>query len=406
MNYREDRAGNRLSVLGFGCMRLPQKGRSIDLEEAEREIMEAYHAGVNYFDTAFIYSGSEAALGEILARNGIREKVNIATKLPQYLVGSRAALEKYFNEQLTRLRTDHIDYYLMHHLTDIAMWEKLKNVGVIPWLNEKKERGSIRYVGFSYHGNSDGFLKILEDYDWDFCQIQYNYFDEYAQAGVIGLKAAAEKGIPVVIMEPLRGGKLVGMLPERAKQILRQSGHGWTAAEWGFRWLYDQPEVTVVLSGMNSLAMVRENCRVASEADVGRFTPEDREVLRRVTEEIRKRDKVGCTGCRYCMPCPRGVDIPGAFRCYNAMFIESPRQGRFQYAQTVGLTKEPAFASQCVGCGKCETHCPQQIPIREKLKEADHALRPLPYKVGIHIARKFMFRKAKNKTGKRKGASA
>jgi predicted aldo/keto reductase-like oxidoreductase len=341
MQYREDRDGNRLSVLGFGCMRLPQKGRSIDIEEAEREIMEAYRAGVNYYDTAYIYSGSEAALGEILARNGIRDKVNIATKLPQYIVGSRAALDRYFGEQLTRLRTDHIDYYLMHHLTDIAMWEKLKAVGAVPWLDEKKKSGQIRYVGFSYHGNSDGFLKILNDHDWDFCQIQYNYFDEYSQAGVTGLKAAAEKGIPVVIMEPLRGGKLVGMLPERAKEIMRQSGRGWTPAEWGFRWLYDQPEVTVVLSGMNSLDMVRENCRAASESGVGLFTPEDHEVLKRVTEEIRKSDRVGCTGCRYCMPCPKGVDIPGAFRCYNAMFIESPSQGRFQYAQTVGLTREP-----------------------------------------------------------------
>ena len=406
MQYRQDRAGNRLSVLGFGCMRFPQKGRSIDLEETEREILEAFKAGVNYFDTAYIYSGSEAALGEILARNGIREKVNVATKLPQYLVGSRAALEKYFREQLTRLRTDYIDYYLMHHLTDIAMWEKLKAVGAVSWLDEKKKSGKIRNVGFSYHGNSDGFLKILADYDWDFCQIQYNYFDENAQAGVVGLKAAAEKGIPVVIMEPLRGGKLVGMLPERAKEILRRSGRGWSPAEWGFRWLYNQPEVTVVLSGMNSLEMVRENCRVASEAGVGAFTPEDSEVLRRVTEEIRRSDKVGCTGCRYCMPCPKGVDIPGAFRCYNAMFIESPGQGRFQYAQTVGLTKEPAFASQCIGCGKCEAHCPQQIPIRAKLKEADKALRPLPYKLGISFARKIMFRRVKKSADKGKGASA
>ena len=395
MQYRNDKNGSPLSLLGFGCMRFPQKGRSIDMEETEREIMEAYAAGVNYYDTAYVYGGSEAALGEIVERNGIREKIHIATKLPQYLVGSRAALDRYFKEELTRLRTDYIDYYLMHHLTDIAMWEKLKAVGVISWLEEKKQSGQIRNVGFSYHGNSDGFLKILNDYDWDLCQIQYNYFDEYSQAGVTGLKAAAEKGIPVVIMEPLRGGKLVGMLPDRAKAILRESGRDWSPAEWSFRWLYNQPEVTVVLSGMNSLDMVRENCRVASEAGVGDFTEADNGILQKVTEEIRKRDRVGCTGCRYCMPCPKGVDIPGTFRCYNAMFIESPTQGRFQYAQTVGLTKEPAFASQYIACGKCELHCPQQIPIREKLKEADKALRPLPYKVGINVVRKFMFRKAK-----------
>ena len=395
MQYRTDKNGNRLSVLGFGCMRFAQKGRSIDIAETERQIMEAFRSGVNYYDTAYIYPGSEAALGEIVQRNGIRDEIFIATKLPQYLVGSRAALDRYFNEQLSRLRTDHIDYYLMHHLTDVAMWEKLKAVGVLEWIAEKKQSGAIRNIGFSYHGNTDGFVRILDDYDWDMCQIQYNYFDEYAQAGVDGLKAAAKKGVPVVIMEPLRGGKLVNMLPQDAKDVIEASGRGWSPAEWSFRWLYDQPEVTVVLSGMNTLDMVRENCRTADSARAGAFTDADRDVLRRVTEAIRASDKVGCTGCRYCMPCPKGVDIPGTFRCYNAMFIESPSQGRFQYAQTVGLTKEPAFASQCIQCGKCEKHCPQGLPIREKLREADKALRPLPYRIGINIVRKFMFRKAK-----------
>ncbi|MBP5604447.1 MAG: aldo/keto reductase, partial [Ruminiclostridium sp.] len=285
--------------------------------------------------------------------------------------------------------------YLMHHLPDIAMWEKLKNVGVIDWIAEKKQSGAIRNIGFSYHGNTDGFLKILNDYDWDICQIQYNYFDEYSQAGVSGLRAAAEKSIPVVIMEPLRGGKLVNMLPSSAKKVMSDSGRGWSPAEWSFRWLYDQPEVTVVLSGMNTVEMVRENYRTASEARTGQFTENDKAVLADVTAKIKELEKVGCTGCRYCMPCPKGVDIPGTFRCYNAMYIESKREGRFQYAQTVGLTNSPAFATQCIGCGKCEKHCPQEIPIREKLKEADKALRPLPYKIGINVIRKFMFRKSK-----------
>lgn len=395
MQYRKDKHGEELSILGFGCMRFTKKGGGIDIDKAEREIMEAYHAGVNYYDTAYVYSGSEATVGEIFERNGIRDKVKIATKLPQYLVGSNAALDKYFKEELSRLRTDYVDYYLMHHLTDIAMWEKLKNVGVIDWIEEKKKSGAIRNIGFSYHGNSDGFLKILNDYDWDICQIQYNYFDEFSQAGVAGLKAAAAKGIPVVIMEPLRGGKLVGMLPDSAKKVMSDSGRDWSPAEWSFRWLYNQPEVTVVLSGMNSVDMVKENCRSAAEAEAGAFTQADFDVLAEVSKKIRENEKVGCTGCRYCMPCPKGVDIPGAFRCYNAMFIESKTQGRFQYAQTVGLTRESAFPSQCIGCGKCEKHCPQEIPIREKLKEADKALRPLPYKIGINIARKFMFRKTK-----------
>ncbi len=397
MQYRKDKNGNELSVLGFGCMRFTKKGGNIDIDKAEKEIMAAYAAGVNYFDTAYVYSGSEVAIGEIFERNNIREKIKIATKLPQYLISNRTALDKYFDEELKRLRTDYIDYYLMHHLTDVAMWEKLKAVGIEEWIDEKKKSGVIRNIGFSYHGNTDNFLKILNDYDWDFCQIQYNYLDEDTQAGVDGLKAAADKGIPVVIMEPLRGGKLVNMLPDAAKKAFKESSRGWTPAEWAFRWLYNQEAVTVVLSGMNSVEMVEENCKTASEALPGHLTEDDFKTLDVVKEKIRENEKVGCTGCRYCMPCPKGVDIPGTFRCYNAMYTESKREGRFEFAQTVGLTKEPAFASQCIECGKCEKHCPQNIPIRQKLKEADKALRPLPYKVGINIVRKFMFRKAKTK---------
>ena len=395
MQYREDKNGEKLSILGYGCMRFTKKGNSIDIDKAEKEIMEAYNQGVNYYDTAYIYSGSEAALGEIVEKNNIRDKIKIATKLPQYLIGNGKGLDKYFNEELLRLKTDYVDYYLMHHLTDVAMWEKLKAVGILEWIEKKKKEGSIRNIGFSYHGNSENFITILEDYNWDFCQIQYNYMDEVTQAGVIGLKAAAKKGIQVVIMEPLRGGKLVNMLPEKAKKLIDNNERGWSAAEWAFRWLYNQPEVTVVLSGMNSIEMVKENCRVASDSGEGNLNESDLELLEEIKRLIKEKEKVGCTGCRYCMPCPKGVDIPGIFACYNTMYIENKNSGRFQFAQTVGLTKEPAFATQCIECGKCETHCPQNIPIREKLKEADKALRPLPFKIGIGIARKYMLRKAK-----------
>ena len=394
MQYRKDRNGNDLSILGYGCMRFSKKGAGIDMEKTERELLAAYRAGVNYFDTAYIYPGSEAAVGEIFERNRIRDKVNIATKLPQYLIGNRAALDRFFGEELSRLRTDHVDYYLMHHLTDVARWEKLKTVGILDWIREKKQAGAIRYIGFSYHGNTDNFLKILDDYDWDFCQIQYNYLDEVAQAGRAGLQAAAAKGIAVMIMEPLRGGKLVNMLPEAARRAMAESGRAWGPAEWGLRWLYNQPEVTVVLSGINSVEMVESNCRTASEALPGSLTDADFETLERVKRAIRERERVGCTGCRYCMPCPKGVDIPGIFRCWNTMYTESKSAGRTQFIQTVGLTRESAFASQCIRCGKCEQHCPQSIPIREKLQEADRALRPLPYKLVIQAARAFMFRKA------------
>ena len=394
MQYRTDRYGNRLSILGYGCMRFSRKGAGIDVDKTETEIMEAYRAGVNYYDTAYLYPGSEAALGEILARNGIRDKVNIATKLPQYMVRNIASVEKYFAEELSRLQTDWVDYYLMHMLTDVSQWERLKGFGILDWIAGKKQSGAIRNIGFSYHGNTAGFLKILEDYDWDFCQIQYNYLDETSQAGVAGLKAAAARGIPVVIMEPLRGGKLVNLLPDGAKKAIADNPRGWSPAQWGLRWLYNQSEVTVVLSGMNSIGMVRENIATASQASVGEFTDADFALIDEVRAQIRLKEKVGCTGCGYCMPCPKGVNIPGIFRSYNTMYAESKFSGRFQYAQVYGLTREPSFASQCIQCGKCEKHCPQGLPIREKLKEADKALRPFPYKFAIAAARKFLLRRS------------
>jgi len=373
-------------------MRFTTKAGSIDIDKTEKELLKAYEKGVNYFDTAYVYPGSEAALGEILERNHIRDKVNIATKLPQYLIGNRAALDKYFNEELKRLRTDHVDYYLMHHMTAMNQWDKLLKVGIIEWIQEKKAAGQIRNIGFSYHGNTEDFIGILDAYDWDFCQIQYNYMDEHTQAGRKGLEHAAAKGVPVVIMEPLRGGKLVNLLPEKAKEQIRSYEKGYTPAELGLRWLWNQPEVTVVLSGMNSLEMVEENCRIAADAKAGAFDEKDFALIEEVKRIISESELVGCTGCRYCMPCPKGIDIPALFRSYNMTALESKSAARFEYAQTVGLRKEPAFATQCIGCGKCEQHCPQSIPIREKIKEADKVVRPLPYRVGINVVRKFMLR--------------
>ncbi len=390
MEYRPDRSGAPISQLGYGCMRFTKQGTSIDLEKARREVLLAVEQGVNYFDTAYIYPGSEVCLGRILEEAGCRDKVNIATKLPQYILRSAAAIEKTFREELERLRTDHIDYYLMHMFTDYAEWERLQGLGVEDWIARKKAAGAIRNIGFSYHGETEMFLKILDAYDWDFCQIQYNYLDEFSQAGRRGLQAAAAKGLPVIIMEPLRGGKLVE-LPPQARELLSAQGQGRTAAELGLRWLWDQPEVTCVLSGMNSEAMVRENIRVASEAQPGCVTQEDRALVEQIRAIIRAREKVGCTGCRYCMPCPAGVDIPGYFHYYNLLSMEGKKSAaRFEFARNMGLRKEPVFASQCVGCGKCESHCPQGLPIRQKLREADRALRPLPYKLGLKAARRIL----------------
>ena len=392
MNYRKDRNGNDISILGFGCMRFTKKGNSIDIDKAEKEILAAFNAGVNYYDTAYIYPGSEVCIGEIFERNNMRDKIKIATKLPQYLVGNRAALDKYFDEQKKRLRTDYIDYYLMHMLTDMKAWENLKKNGIEEWIKQKKLSGEIKSIGFSFHGNTEMFIKILNAYDWDFCQIQYNYLDDVSQAGVDGLHAAAAKGIPVIIMEPLRGGKLVSMLPPKAKQLIEKDPKKRTAAELAFRWLWDQSEVTCVLSGMNSVEMIEENCRVASEVQAGEFDESDFELIDGIKAAIREKVKVGCTGCGYCMPCPKGVDIPGTFYHYNEMYTEGKSSARFNYAQVVGIRKEPAFASQCIECGKCEQHCPQHLNIRQELKKADKELRPLPYKIGINVARKFILK--------------
>ena len=391
MNYRPDKYGNKISQLGYGCMRFSKKGNAIDYEKAEREILLAIEKGVNYFDTAYIYPGSEECLGRILDENKCRDKVYIATKLPQYIMRSAAAIDKTFNEELSRLRTEYIDYYLMHMFTDYAEWEHLKSFGIEDWIKRQKAEKRIRNIGFSYHGETEMFLKILNAYDWDFCQIQYNYLDEHTQAGKRGLQAAAEKGIPVIIMEPLRGGKLVN-LPDKAKEELASGGKGYTPAVLGLRWLWNQPEVTCVLSGMNSEDMLNENIRIASEAEPRHLTEEDMEIIEHIKQIIREREKVGCTGCRYCMPCPKGVDIPGNFYYYNLMYMEKKSPARLEFVQNMGLRKEPGFASQCVGCGKCEQHCPQHINIREKLKEADRDLRPLHYKIGINAVRTIMIR--------------
>ena len=390
MNYRTDKYGKSLSILGFGCMRFPTKAGRIDMAETEAQIIAAIENGVNYFDTAYIYPGSEAALGEILEKNNVRDKVYIATKLPHYLIKSREALDKLFNEELRRLRTDHIDYYLMHMLTDTATWDRLRALGIEQWLAEKKEAGAIRQVGFSYHGNSEMFCQLVDAWDWDFCQIQYNYMDEHSQAGRKGLYHAHGKGIPVVIMEPLRGGKLVNRLPEEAKKIFAEYKIKHTPAQWAFRWLWNQPEVTVVLSGMNSDEMVRDNIRTASTTQAGELGEDEEAMLRQVVKAINSKMKVGFTGCVYCMPCPKNVDIPGTFAAYNRRYQEGKFGALKDYVMCTMLRKNSTAASNCVGCGKCERHCPQGIPIREKLKEAQKELEGPVYRIACKIARKFV----------------
>ena len=392
MNYRNDKYGNPISALGFGCMRFPRKQGRIDFEETEKQILESYRLGVNYYDTAYIYPGSEAVLGEILEKNGIREKVKIATKLPHYLIRNMQAMERLFQEQLKRLRTDYVDYYLMHMLCDVDTWQRMKDMGIEDWLEEKKKSGAIRQVGFSYHGNSDMFCKLVDAYDWDFCQIQYNYMDEHTQAGRRGLNHAHDKGLPVIIMEPLRGGKLVNNLPDEARKIFSDSLKNYTPAQWAFRWLWDQKEVTCVLSGMNSMEMLRDNVQTASTAAVGELTDEDRKMLKAVERAINAKLKVPCTGCGYCMPCPKGVDIPGTFAAYNRRYTEGKFSGFREYFMCTLVRKNHTSASNCIGCGKCEKHCPQGIQIRKELENARKELEGPLYRImkkGVEILKIF-----------------
>ena len=370
MLYRADKYGARVSALGFGCMRFSRNGASVDVKKAEAEVERAMELGVNYYDSAYIYPGIEAALGEIMSRNGRRDRVMLATKLPLLLVRDKASIDKYFETQLKRLKTDHIDYYLMHMLNDLTTWERLRSLGIEEWLEKKKASGQILRACFSFHGSAGAFREVLDAYPWDMCQIQYNYMDENFQAGRAGLKYAGEKGIPVVIMEPLRGGRLVGLLPRSAKEIIKSEGAGLSPAGLALRWLWDQPEIMCVLSGMNSMEMLEENVKTASRSPVGCMSESEHELVRKVKEDIAAKIRVPCTGCGYCMPCPRGVDIPTAFRCLNMASAENLRSARTDYQRATAYRKEQSSASQCVRCGKCETHCPQGIKIRDMLKEA------------------------------------
>jgi predicted aldo/keto reductase-like oxidoreductase len=361
------------------------------MEQTESLVMEAVNRGVNYFDTAYIYPGSEEALGKILEKNGARDRVFIATKLPLVLCRRPGDFDTFFNKQLERLRTGYVDYYLMHMLTGKDQWERLCGWGIREWIAEKKRTGAIRQLGFSFHGSRQGFLDILESYDWDFCQIQYNYSNEHFQAGVTGLRAAAARGIPVMIMEPLLGGKLAGGLPPKAAAVFRASGTERSPAAWGLRWVWDQEEVSLLLSGMSTRGQLEENLTLAETAQPGLITEEEREVYRRVVGVLNESYRIHCTGCNYCMPCPRNVNIPGVFAAYNSSYSMGYILGMQQYS-----TSAAPFAARtgspwnCVKCGKCETLCPQHIPIIASLGKACQRLEPFWMHWAFSAARIFL----------------
>lgn len=369
MLYRKmPKNGDELSILGFGCMRLPMKeGGIIDEERATRQVRYSVDHGVNYVDTAWPYhmEQSEPFLGRALA-DGYREKVKLATKLPSWLIKSREDMDKFLDAQLKKLNIDHIDYYLIHALVG-DLWDYIEKLGIADFLDKARADGRIINAGFSFHGSGDEFKRIVDAYDWDFCQIQYNFLDEKNQAGTEGLEYAASKGLGVIIMEPLRGGYLANPVPPAVQEIWDEASTKRTAAEWALLWVWNHPEVTVVLSGMNEETHIEENLAVADKAYPNSLTEAEIQLVKKVERKYRELMKAGGTGCRYCMPCPEGVNIPLCFETYNTLYMSgNADETKFMYAARLGGVLsggEPEFASLCVQCGECLEKCPQHLDI-------------------------------------------
>lgn len=373
MQYRTvPKTGDRLSTLGFGCMRLPtQRLGRVNIKEAHRLIHESIDLGVNYFDTAWFYHAgrSESVLGEAL-QGGRRQKVFLATKLPQHIIRSREQMERTLHQQLDGLQTETIDYYLIHAMPSLARWEELEKIGIREFLEKAQTSGKVRHIGFSFHGNVSEFRKLIDVYPWASCLVQYNYLDTHTQAGTEGVKYAASKKVAVMVMEPLRGGLLAGQLPPKVQALFDDYPTPRSPAAWAFRWLWDHPEVTMVLSGLNRSDHLQENNAIADEATPGVMTEEEHLVIQRVRNIFEQRIKVPCTACAYCMPCPSGVDIPGCFTHYNSGYLHGKRilaRGAYLAMHDLFPVDTPTLASQCVGCGKCEELCPQNIEIRKEL---------------------------------------
>jgi hypothetical protein len=357
------------SILGMGCMRLPvidDDNENIDEKKAIEMIRYAIDNGINYIDTAWPYHGgnSETVVGKAL-QDGYREKAYLATKLPSWKIEKREDFDYYLDKQLEKLQTDHIDLYLLHTLNR-EYWENYKELDVFSWLEEKKKKGTIKQIGFSFHADYDLFEEIIDYYDWDFCQIQYNYLDTEFQAGKKGLKHAHNKGIEVVVMEPLRGGTLAQTPPKKVKDILDKSNNDRNAVQWSLQWLWDQKEVSVVLSGMSTLEQIEENINFANNADQNSLSDKETELINKARKKFLDIFPVACTGCNYCVPCPQGVAIPNIFSLYNEAKIYDKYETNKKRYFNMG---EKSRADNCVECGQCEKACPQNLDIIEYLKD-------------------------------------
>ncbi len=371
MLYREvPKNGDKLSVLGYGCMRFPVKRRGIDEKLAEKQMLYAMDKGVNYYDTAYPYQGgkSEPFLGKVLARNSRRNKVKIATKLPHWRTRSKADMDKLLEEQLVKLKTDRIDYYLIHALNG-ELWDTAIRNGVIAFMEDALQKGKIVNAGFSFHGLSEDFNRIVDDYDWTFCQIQYNYLDTQNQAGTAGLQYAAAQNMAVMVMEPLRGGNLAKTPPPSVRKIWDLADQKKTPVAWSLGWIWNHPEVTVLLSGMNNDTHIAENLALAANARSYSFSDKEVKLVEAAAAEFRSVMKVACTGCQYCTPCPAGVNIPSCFESYNSRHAFKDKSAKLMYLFQNGgmVTEKPTLASLCVQCEKCLDKCPQDLPIPDLL---------------------------------------
>jgi uncharacterized protein len=403
MLYRTmPKTGDRLSILGFGCMRLAGKMWNPNEPESIKQIRKAIDAGVNYIDTAWPYHGgkSEGILGKAL-KDGYRAKVKVADKQPHYLCKTREDMDYYLDEQLKRLDDMIIDYYLIHAI-DGSIWKRSKELGVIDFFEKAKASGKIRHAGFSFHGSRDEFKEIIDGYDWDFCQIQFNILDEHDQAGVEGLEYAASKNIGVIVMEPLRGGALAGKLPRQVQRIYDQAQVKRSNAEWALRWIWNHHGIVTVLSGMNSEDQIVENVRIASEAEIGSLTNAELRIISEAGKAFQKAMKIPCTGCQYCMPCPQNINIPYVFSIYNNKYLFNQRMmSRLLYVLQCGgiQGKKPGLASQCVSCGLCIKHCPQGIDVPGQMERIKKEFEDILFKpLKFIVAKAFDIGKGKKKT--------
>ncbi len=401
MKYRlDERSGNELSILGYGCMRFPRTLGQIDYKKSEKLVLDAIDMGVNYFDTAYMYLGSEEILGRIVEENNLREKMFIATKLPFAKCKTYEDFDIIFNKELENLRTDYIDYYLIHNIGDILQWEKIVALGIEKWIEEKKASGQIKQIGFSFHGLKDMFPKLVDAYNWDFCQIQYNYLNVNYQAGRDGLEYANKKGLPVIIMEPLLGGKLASNLPNEVKSLFNEMDKNLSPAAHALKWIFDHKEVTVVLSGMNEEAQLIDNVGIANVCEPKIVTEEEKIIYDKVIDVFNKLYKVDCTGCNYCMPCPHSVNIPGCFSAYNYYHAIGKVSGFTHYVHSTKiLTDDVSYlASNCIGCKACEKKCPQGIKIADEMKKVSKKMEPKLLMTSVKIFKRS--RNRGNKNGK------